>query len=471
MNSSLRSRLDLHGYQQAAIRWGKEHRQAALFLDPGLGKTAIALTVISDTLALEELPWLVVCPLRVIDQWPLERDRWAHLQHLEMEVLHGEWKSANLHLDADIYLMNYDGIPWLHDKLKASRGALAPFRNVVFDESHKLRRAETVRWKLVKSMLPMFNRRILLSGTPCGCGLEGCFTQNFTLDRGEGFGDDFNAWRERYFLPRDIRRFAWDPAPETEERIWQVMGKRALSMRAEDHLQLPELTRNEITVTLPAPIMEQYRYLEEEFLMNLEGESVLAANAAVAALKLRQVVQGGIYGEPDPFSGQKEWHQLHTKKLDALFSLIEELQGSPLLVLYQFKGELETFKAAAEKLKIRYACLNGDTTPSAAKQIIEMWNQDKVEVLMAHPQTVSLGLNLQMGSAHNVCWLAPTWSLDDHIQCEARIWRQGQRRGVVVHSIVAARTIDRRVVQALARKDATQTALLDALKEYKGERV
>ena len=57
------------------------------------------------------------------------------------------------------------------------------------------------------------------------------------------------------------------------------------------------------------------------------------------------------------------------------------------------------------------------------------------------------------------------------ITCEARFWRQGQRRGVVVHSIVAANTLDRRVVRALARKDATQTALLDALREYKGERV
>ena len=50
-------------------------------------------------------------------------------------------------------------------------------------------------------------------------------------------------------------------------------------------------------------------------------------------------------------------------------------------------------------------------------------------------------------------------------QTNARLWRQGQKADtVVIHHIVAEGTIDEQVLDALERKETTQTALMNAVK-------
>ena len=208
--------------------------------------------------------------------------------------------------------------------------------------------------------------------------------------------------------------------------------------------------------------MNAYHFLEDEFFLKIgEDNFVVSETAAVTGLKLRQMAQGGIYDE------WQEWHVQHEEKLNALEDLIDELQGSPALVLYQFNGELAMLLSRFPNAVV----MNGGTSAKESKKIIEDWNKDKIPVLLAHPKTVGLGLNLQYGSAHNIVWYCPTWSLEEYIQVEARLWRQGQENTVVVHHIIAERTVDLAVMRAVKRKDETQTKLLEALKEYRGKHV
>jgi len=458
-------RSDLHEYQKDAVAFAKERRRAGLFLSPGLGKTIISLTLISEALGEDRTPWLVVCPLRVVNTWVSEIERWFHTLHLKPVVVHGRGKSELLRTPADVYLINYEGLPWLYNELRGTRGVNAPFNNLILDESHKIKSPTAKRWKLLKKMLPMFDHRILLTGTPASNGLLGVWTQQFVIDEGAALHDRFNTYKHRYFYPVDFQGFNWQPVEGAEERIREEMRPTSISMRHIDHLTMPELTRNLIEVSLPSAVMQQYRELQKEFFLQVEDGVVHPANAAVVANKLRQIVQGGVYLEGG------DWNELHNTKLEALVALIEELQGSPLLCLYQFNGELEMVTNELYKQKISYAVLNGDTGPQESKDIIDAWNADEISVLMAHPKTVSLGLNLQHGTAHNICWYSLTWSLDDFQQSEARLWRQGQRRTVIVHSILAKGTIDKTVLYALAGKNRTQKALLDALKHSRREHV
>jgi SNF2 family DNA or RNA helicase len=459
ISSTVFQRSDLHEYQRHCIRVAKNNKQAGLFLDPGLGKTAIGLTVVRDTLAWAG-PWLCIAPLRVMDTWEKERDRWSHTKNLIITRLHGRGKDDRLFSNADIYLMNYEGIGWLSDAIKTVKGQGIPFFNLLLDESQRIKAHNTKRWKTLRKLLPLFDYRLLLTGTPASNGLLGLWTQQYVLDEGEAFGHSITAYKQRFFAPVDYFGYDWQPVSGAEEKIWEEVGRRSVSLRHLDHITMPELVRNEIEVDLPEPVMSQYKELQEELFLEIDEEFVHPPNAAVAANKLRQVTQGGVYDE------EGAWHVLHNTKLDALLSLIDELQGSPLLCLYQFRGELDMITKALDKKKVRCAVLNGDTTPAASSTIIDQWNNDQVPVLLAHPKTVSLGLNLQMGSAHNLCWYALTWSLDDFIQSEARIWRQGQRQTVIVHTILASSTIDRTVLGALSAKDKTQRDLLNALKLY-----
>ena len=66
-------------------------------------------------------------------------------------------------------------------------------------------------------------------------------------------------------------------------------------------------------------------------------------------------------------------------------------------------------------------------------------------------------------------WFGLTWSLELYQQANARLWRQGQKSDtVVIHHIIAKDTLDDQILNALERKDGTQSALMDAVKAQLG---
>jgi SNF2 family DNA or RNA helicase len=110
--------------------------------------------------------------------------------------------------------------------------------------------------------------------------------------------------------------------------------------------------------------------------------------------------------------------------------------------------------------------LGGGVPRAAADHIVAEWNAGKLPVLLAHPTSVAHGLNLQAGG-HSVCWFGLTWSLEEHIQFNARVYRQGQTKPVVIHYLAVQDTVDEDIAQALSTKADVQSAILNRLKGNK----
>ena len=157
-----------------------------------------------------------------------------------------------------------------------------------------------------------------------------------------------------------------------------------------------------------------------------------------------------IYGE------DKRVFPIHDRKLDALEDLIEAANGKPVLVAYWFQHDRERITARLHKLHIPFSML--DTSESIAR-----WNRGELPVALIHPSSAGHGLNLQAGGS-TLVWFGLTWSLELYLQSNARLWRQGQSEAVIIHHIIAADTIDERIMAALSRKEKTQSALIDAVK-------
>ena len=146
-------------------------------------------------------------------------------------------------------------------------------------------------------------------------------------------------------------------------------------------------------------------------------------------------------------------HRIHDAKLEALGELVEAL-NEPCLLFYGYRHELPGLEAV---LKGRRVC-KLETAADA-----EAWNAGKVDVLLAHPASCAYGLNLQDGGRH-VVWYTLTWSLELYQQANARLYRQGQTKPVIVHRLLVRGGVDEDVAKALEGKDRTQAALIDALK-------
>ena len=306
----------------------------------------------------------------------------------------------------------------------------------------------------------MMERVIGLTGTPSPNGLLDLWPQIYLLDQGERLGKTITQYRNRYFVPAQKNGhivYSWQLVPGAEEAIYKKISDICVSMKAKDYLNLPQRINNVVEVELSAKDQKQYKELEREYVLELEESDVVASNAATLSNKLLQLANGAIY---DEFSN--EW-EIHQEKLNALERIVEEAQGQPILVFYQYKHDLDRLLMRFKQAK-KIDVSDGD---------IQKWNEGKLPLLLAHPQSAGHGLNLQQGG-HIIVWFGLTWSLEYYQQANARLDRQGQKQPVIVHHLVAKDTIDEQVISALQNKEVGQEALMAAvkakIKEYGGKR-
>lgn len=391
---------------------------------------------------------LVIAPKLVAETvWAEEAAKWDHTRYLRISKVLGsaQERVAALRRPADIYVINRENVPWLVERV----GAKWPFDMVVVDELSSFKSSKTKRFRALRRVRPLIKRIVGLTGTPAPNGLIDLWSQIYLLDQGERLGKTLTGYRDRFFKPG--RRnghivYEWIPKPGAEERIYELLSDLCVSMSAEDWLELPERVDVEVPVVLDAEAMMKYKQLEKDLLLPLEGDVVTADTAGVLTNKLLQLANGAVY---DTVRGV---HEIHDAKLDALEELIEQAQGKPLLVFYAYQHDLE-------RIKRRFPWAATMDEPG----VVERWNRGEVPLLLAHPASAGHGLNLQEGGNH-IVWFGLTWSLELYEQANARLHRQGQTERVIVHHLVAKGTVDENVMGALARKEATQDALLEAVK-------
>lgn len=454
-----------HNYQKKAIQFLLEHAAAGLFLDPGLGKTSITLGAIR-ILKREGIinRVLIIAPLRVCySVWPREVEKWADFNHLRIEILHGSDKDKAIRRDADIYVINPEGLDWL---LTDGRMKVLDADTLVIDESSKFKHPNTRRFKNIKPTLPRFKRRWILTGTPAPNGLMDLFGQVYILDLGKSLSPYISHFRREFFEQTGFGGFTWVPKHGAEEMIHELLRPMTLRLSAEDYLDMPELIQNNVFVDVPEKAMRVYKELEEHLIAQLEGGDVVTAmSAAAASMKCRQVANGGLYRQPeDPVATKGErWAHLHDAKTEAVLDLVEELSGQPVLIAYDFEHDRDRLLKALGK---DTPYIGGGVSAKASKEIEAAWNAGEIPVLLGHPQAMGHGLNLQESGGH-IIWHSLTWDYELYDQFIRRIWRQGNTgKHVIVHHVVARDTIDEAILKSLKVKKKTQNALLSALKDY-----
>ena len=404
-----------HDYQQYAIEYIETHEVAAVLLDMGLGKTAITLTALYDLLFdyFEITRVLVIAPLRVArNTWPQEIEKWDHLKDVRYSVAVGTEKERleAFHRDADIYIINRENVQWMVENVPFE------FDAIVVDELSSFKNWNSKRFKSLMKVRPRAKRVIGLTGTPSGNGLMDLFAEFKVLDMGQRLGRFITKYRQDYFRPDRMNGqvvYSYKPLPGAEKRIYDKISDITISMKAADHLKMPELVNSEYRVYMEEPEQAIYDEMCEDLAAQLDKGEVTAANAGVLSGKLCQMANGAVYTD----NGDVE--HIHDQKLDALEDIIAS---------------------------------------------IAKWNRGEIPVALIHPASAGHGLNLQSGGSA-LCWFGITWSLELYQQTVARLYRQGQAsKTVVVQHIITDGTIDERIMKALQYKDRTQSALIDAVR-------
>jgi SNF2 family DNA or RNA helicase len=442
------TKTDLHNYQKRAVKFIKDNRKCALFLDMGLGKTASTLTAISELIPeCKADKILVIAPLRVaLSTWHAEIAKWEHLQHLSYTIIRGmpSTRVKKLSENTRIHIISRDLVVWLVNHCKEEW----PYDMVVIDESSSFKSAKTQRFKAMRKVLSQINRMVLLTGTPASNGLLDLWSQVYLIDQGKRLYKTYYAYLAKFFYS-DHMGYNWRPRGIAQQEITSRIQDICLSMSASDYLELPDVMYADKRCELDQSTAREYKSFKKEFFMEHEGEIVTASSAAVLVNKLMQFCNGAVYTQDRQSIVVK-----HNQKLDVLEEVIEELQGQNVLIAYNFQTDRDRILKRFKQAQV----LSQDPT------CIERWNRGEIPMLLAHPASCGHGLNIQHGGNH-IIWFGLTWSLEMYLQMNARLHRQGQDKPVIITHIIASGTVDELVLEALKNKDINQQRIIDALKK------
>lgn len=450
---------NMHNYQRHSVEHIIENPACGLFLDLGLGKTVSTLTAIDKLMNdyLEFSKVLVIAPKKVAeDTWKSEIEKWEHLKHLKISVVLGTERQRleALKAKADIFIINRENVAWL----VSHYGGAFPFECLVIDELSSFKNAKSIRFKALRTVRPKIKRVIGLTGTPAPNGLLDLWPQLYLLDQGERLGKTLTGYRQTYFDPGkrnghiiyeyNLKKGGGGPGIY-EKQIYEKIGDICISMKAKDYLELPTRIDRLKEVHLSVENMKRYLDFEKNLILSMgEAEDISVLNAAGLTNKLRQFANGAVY------DAEKNWHEVHDEKLEALAEDMEAANGQPVLVFYQYQHDLERIMQKFKAYKP--VLLKGSDH-------IKQWNNKEIPMLVTHAASAGHGLNLQYGG-NLIEWFGVDWSLELYMQAVARLDRQGQTKPVINSRIIAKGTIDEDVLASLVDKANVQDAVMEAVK-------
>lgn len=440
------TKSDFHDYQNTLSEHIINKNGCGGFAEMGLGKTGAALWAIYKLIMSCDIKKvLIIAPVRVASlTWPDEFDKWNFANRLKHTVLKGPPKKreALLKEGSHVFTISCDLVTWITSYFKPSQW---PFDMVVIDESSTFKNPSSNRFRSLKKMRHKIDRLACLTGSPVGNSMLNLWSQVYLMDQGERLGKTFTAFKNTYFNS-DYMGYEWTLKEGAQAAIYAKIEDICLSMRAKDYLKLPGKIDNFIKVDLSDRLKKHYKEFERELVLQMDPDSISASNAAVLSGKLLQFANGAIY-----FDDTKDFEILHDEKIEALRGIIEDAQGTPLLVPYYFQHDLSRLLKAFPKAET----FKDDT--------VTRWNNGEIQLLLAHPMSMGHGLNMQKIKAQ-IVWFSLPWSLELYEQTNARINRQGQKSVTIINHLVCKGTIDEAIINSLYNKDMTQKALLKALK-------
>lgn len=434
-----------HDYQRAAIDFIKKNPSSALLLDCGLGKTAIVLTGIKE---MKLRLVLVVAPKLVVDSWTREIAKWDHLKGMTAVAIKGDAdkRMAAIKTPATIHIISRDNIAWF-----ASFCNLNQFDMIVMDESSSFKSEDSARTQALLN-LP-HPRKVIMTGTPMPKDIEDLFSQYKILDQGKRLGRELTDFRRMFMVQDPNNRRNYKPLPGADKTVFRRVKDITISMKSEDHLQLPPLTtvRNEVAMTENEQVV--FNHLARNYCLEFKGVELTVENSGVLSNKLAQLSNGFFYDE------NKVAHTFHTHKTEALEALLEATVGlgEDVIVAYNYDEDKRRIEQVCKELS--YPCFDLKEGKDVERFIAPGYGR----VAMAHPRSAGMGLNLQE-YCHRLIWYSLPYSYEEFYQTLKRVFRQGQKEHTFIHTIECLNSYDQRIRDIVNRKGDCNEALLQTTK-------
>jgi superfamily II DNA or RNA helicase len=440
----------LRPYQEEGFTWLARLAEwgvgACLADDMGLGKTVEALALILHRAS--QGPTLVAAPTSVCANWVSEAQRFAPtLRPVRFGI--NDLGRRDEVLKAlgpfDLAICSYTLLQQEVDVLKDVK-----FATIVLDEAQAIKNAATKRSSAAMSLVGGF--RMICTGTP----IENRLAELWNLFRfiNPGLLGSEERFHERFVRPIEISRDQ-HASHILKSLVQPFILRRTKSQVLED---LPSRTETMRLVELSPEERALHESLRQRALERLEGVRDMAPGQAhihvlAELMKLRRCCCNPRLVVPNC--------SLPGSKLEAFAELVDELLENQhkALVFSQFVDHLTLLREHLDKQGIRYQYLDGSTAPKTRQKRIDAFQNGEGDLFLISLKAGGLGLNLT--AADYVIHMDPWWNPAVEDQASDRAHRIGQTRPVTIYRLVAADTIEEKIVQLHHAKRDLADSLLE----------
>lgn len=442
--------MELYDYQKYAIRQIVMRDKLALWLDMGLGKTTICLHAVNWLIRNNTIKsCLVIAPKLVCSVWEEEAAKWNLPLKVSLVVGDADARYKALHDESSqVFVISRDNLGWLFQQdFQCSM--------LIVDESTSVKNPSTLRYSSLchkqitlrgvkyfrkKRIIDMFERVVLLSGTPASEGTyAGLWSQISLLCRGDEnpIGRTITEFKQNYMVPSyyNTPYPVYDKMkPGAIEIINRKLEPFCISMKSEDYLQLPDKIG---IVRYTGMNDKRYKSFEQTGVLKLGNTEILAGGVQLWS-KLQQLSSGFVYDDKNIA------HTLNHDKENALQELLECID-EPVLICYKFEYEKKFLKS------IGGVVLDND-------EDIQRFRNGDIRIGLIFPSSGGRGLTLTNTSI--IIFYSLPLSYEDYIQSIKRVHRQSQTKAVRIIHMISKGTIDEHIYELLVKKKEVLSGLM-----------
>jgi len=426
------------------------NKKSFCFNEQGTGKTASAIWAADYLMTQGKVKRvLVVCPLSIMDSaW--RNDLFSFAMHRTVDVAHGSKQKRKkiINSGAEFVIINYDGVEVVRDEIAAGG-----FDLFIVDEATHYKNAQTKRWKTLNKLIKEDDWLWMMTGTPAAQSPVDAYGLA-KLVNPLAVPRFFGAWRDMVMWK--VTQFSYKPKETAKDTVFRAL-QPAIRFTKEECLDLPDMIYTKRFVEMTPQQKKYYETLRKQMLMQVAGESVTSANAAINMNKLLQISAGAVYTD----DGDSIEFDIRSR-YQALKETIDE-SSKKVIVFVPFRHTIDMLVQKLRGDGITSEVIRGDVSASNRTEIFDRFqSKPDPKVLVIQPQSAAHGVTLT--AANTIVWWGPTSSLETYLQANARIHRAGQDQKCTVIQL-AGSAAEKRIYRMLDERINIHTAMIDLYKE------
>ncbi len=426
--------------------------------DMATGKTASALWSADWLMKLGQVrKALVLAPLSCVNSvWMDELFKWTPHRSATL-VRGGRDRRKRLARDsqADWMILNHDGLKVCAEEL-VHRDDIDL---IILDEASVYRNADTARYRLLVHVVSVLRCRLwLLTGTPT----PNAPTDAWALGRlinPEGTPSRFKNFRDQTMTK--LSQFRWVALTNSKIVVRNILqpGIRYPKGVLKD---IPDTTHIKRDCALHKDQFKHFEMVRKHLITEMlnakgEGKTITAINAAGKINKLLQICQGSVYAEDGSIIDLPIGD-----RIDVTCELIDG-SLSKSIVFIPYRHVCDRVQRELEHRGYNVGVVHGGIVGGRRDAVFDAFrNGNQMQVLVAHPRTAALGLNLQCAST--TIWYGPTFSAEQWAQANERMARTGQKHKMIIARL-SSMPVETGVYQTVAQNINRQDAILKLYEE------